>query len=419
MKKRLLVVSIDALFSSDIEKIRNMSAFGRMLDNSLLVNEVMPIYPALTYPCHTSIVTGCYPDKHGIYHNEVLEPHISNIHWNWDARNIKVKSLFHYLREAGVSTSSVFWPVSAHADVDYLVPEIWSRSYDKTQIDTIKEASSHNIDDILERHQDYLDFTSKEKLDIFATNCAVDIINEYQPEAMFFHLSLVDNYRHKFGCNGDQIMWALEKCNGWVQEVLDALKNKGVLEDTTLVLLGDHGHIAINKTISMNYLFQKQGLLTTDESGKVVDYKVYCHGAGLSAQIYVKDESEETMSKLHAIFDDLKANGYVMHVFDKETLARDWHVTGDFAYFLEANESYSFVTNITKNLIEDMPMPENITTRGKHGHLPTRENKTVFAIQGKKVVPGTRDSGCIVDVAPTILEALEIPYQGLDGKSKL
>src|SRR5690606_21604836 len=119
-----------------------------------------------------------------------------------------------------------------------------------------------NIDHIIDRHSEYVDFTSKEKLDIFAAKCALDIIEEYKPEAMFLHLSLVDHYRHKFGVKGEKINEALNFCNDLVLKIIRLLQNKGLYEDTTLVLLGDHGHLPVDKTVSLNRLFMEKGLLS-------------------------------------------------------------------------------------------------------------------------------------------------------------
>ena len=69
-QSKLLVFMIDALCESDITHMRTLKHFGWMLENGALVREMLPVYPSFTYPCHVSIMTGCYPDKHGIPHNE-------------------------------------------------------------------------------------------------------------------------------------------------------------------------------------------------------------------------------------------------------------------------------------------------------------------------------------------------------------
>lgn len=59
---KLLVFCIDALCASDIQIMRQMPHFGPLLRNGALVEKIAPVFPALTYSCHTSILTGTYVD---------------------------------------------------------------------------------------------------------------------------------------------------------------------------------------------------------------------------------------------------------------------------------------------------------------------------------------------------------------------
>ncbi len=41
------------------------------------------IYPALTYPSHVSMITGTYPERHHICHNEIVDPFSREMDWYW------------------------------------------------------------------------------------------------------------------------------------------------------------------------------------------------------------------------------------------------------------------------------------------------------------------------------------------------
>ena len=74
-RNKLIVMSIDALFDEDIPCIKELPNFNRLLKNSARVRGGMRgIYPALTYPSHVSMITGTYPDRHHICHNEIVDP---------------------------------------------------------------------------------------------------------------------------------------------------------------------------------------------------------------------------------------------------------------------------------------------------------------------------------------------------------
>ena len=55
---KLLVLSIDAMFSEDVDKLYKYPKIAPFLKRALISKDMAPIYPALTYPCHVSIVSG-------------------------------------------------------------------------------------------------------------------------------------------------------------------------------------------------------------------------------------------------------------------------------------------------------------------------------------------------------------------------
>ena len=104
---KLLVFCIDALCASDIAYMKTLPHFGRLLREGALVENIDPVFPALTYTCHTSILTGVYAGRHGILHNEVLR------------RGGQSSAPWHCM-----TVCSLSWPVSGAADYDMNMPMI-------------------------------------------------------------------------------------------------------------------------------------------------------------------------------------------------------------------------------------------------------------------------------------------------------
>ena len=71
---RTLVISIDALISADIERLKKLPNLGRIMKQASWAEDILCCYPTLTYPCHVTISTGCWPDRHGICNNEKFQP---------------------------------------------------------------------------------------------------------------------------------------------------------------------------------------------------------------------------------------------------------------------------------------------------------------------------------------------------------
>ena len=111
---KVLVFCIDALCASDVARMRRMPHFAQLLERGALVEKIEPVLPALTYTCHTSILTGTYAGRHGIVHNEKMTRggHL-DAPWYCMKSDVRGKTLLDIARENGLTTCSLSWPVSA------------------------------------------------------------------------------------------------------------------------------------------------------------------------------------------------------------------------------------------------------------------------------------------------------------------
>ena len=109
---KVIVISIDAMISDDIKEFEKLPNASKLLSSKKAIAEkIHCIYPTYTYPCHTTIMTGCYPDKHGIYHNDVFDPYSDKDEWFWYSSAIKMPTMIDAARKAGLTTASISWPV--------------------------------------------------------------------------------------------------------------------------------------------------------------------------------------------------------------------------------------------------------------------------------------------------------------------
>lgn len=92
-KKRVVVISVDALVFEDIEYLSTKPSFSYMLSRGSIVERIKSIYPSITYPCHTTMSTGCYPDKHGILNNTFDIP-MDNPPWIFDHKYVRCDDIF-------------------------------------------------------------------------------------------------------------------------------------------------------------------------------------------------------------------------------------------------------------------------------------------------------------------------------------
>src|SRR5262249_57289717 len=85
---------------------------------------VRGVLPTVTYPSHTTLMTGVWPVKHGILNNVTFDPADSDPSWYWYAEDIRVPTLWRAAGQAGYVTGNVSWPVTVGAPgIQFNVPE--------------------------------------------------------------------------------------------------------------------------------------------------------------------------------------------------------------------------------------------------------------------------------------------------------
>ena len=127
----VLMISIDGLRPADVIdaqkkglKLPHLTAFLKEATYSTGVKNVLP---TVTYPDHTTLITGVWPDKHGIGNNETFDPYGKNFGgWYWYASDIKVPTLWDAVHDKRGIVASLGWPVSVGTTaIDYNIPEYW------------------------------------------------------------------------------------------------------------------------------------------------------------------------------------------------------------------------------------------------------------------------------------------------------
>ena len=202
--EHVILISIDGLrpeFYRDASwpapNIQNMANEGASADF------VRGIFPSVTYPSHTTILTGALPDKHGIYYNAPFEPGGQTGRWYWETELITSPTLWDAAEAKGLVTANLLWPVSVGALVDFNIPEVWSldRNVDgskyamdfvepKSLVDEIQTEASGRLNE----NTFSMDWMAR---DVRTGFIAAHLIERYKPNFLTIHLVGVDHFSTK------------------------------------------------------------------------------------------------------------------------------------------------------------------------------------------------------------------------------
>lgn len=422
--KQFLIISADALISEDLEFASALPAFRYLLENGSRVSRLRSIYPTLTYPCHTTMLTGCLPDRHGVCNNEVQQPGVVSPPWLWYHDPVRVPDLMDVCKAAGYSTGSVSWPVTGnHPSIDYLVDEIWPypipadngeavAALRKTLLGagTSPQVLADCAEDLLSlrmrRHQPETAW--------FSTTVCARMIRNYQPEVLTLHIANIDAYRHESGVYGPHIEQALRETDQMLTVLFEALEDAGIREQTDIVLTADHGQMDIDRKVAVNVLFREAGLIRTDAEGAVTDWDAWCFYAGTSAQVRLRDPGDTRLREIvfRLLTDRLAAgdSGFSA-VYSEEDLKKD-RLAGNFSFVLETDGHTGFSPAWTGDYLRPLPGPA-----GSHGFHPDKGPRPPLLCCGPSFRTGVvLEDADLADGAPTWAKLLGVELPDADGR---
>ncbi len=430
-KRRILVFSVDALVTEDVEYLRTKPNFQKYLAGGAEAESIMTVYPSVTYPAHVTMTTGCWPDRTGVVSNYRFTTDSKDDTWQWDHSAVKVGDIFDAAKKGGYSTGAVFWPVTGnHPSIDFLINEYWLPHKDETLATGFaSQGSSPEMVDIVLKNSCELapsyaltgrkNFCIYPEIDNFLMACAVDVIERYAPEVMFVHNGNIDHQRHVTGVFSSVVRESLDLIDENIGQLGRALESRGLLDKTDFFLVSDHGQRQIVRTVKLNALLAEAGFIRTNEKGKVVDWKAYCFSNAMSSLVYLKDPSDKkTRAELLSFLEKLRDEGIYgfSKIFTKEE-AREAHLDGDFEFVLESDGYTSFSDSCRRPLVPPMDLSDFRFGRATHGYYPSAGPQPVFLAKGPHIVPGAKAGRHdVVDEAPTYAALLGVDLPDAAGK---
>lgn len=414
----VLMISIDGLRPLDVieadkrgfdvpnlRKIMAEGTYSTGVKNSL---------PTVTYPNHTTMITGVWPAKHGIANNGTFDPMNTNMGgWYWYSEDIKVPTLWDAVHKTGGKTASLGWPVSVGAaSIDYNVPEYW-RARNAEDLKLIRQLCSPGLLAAVEKKSGVTladTFGEDPKVDVAKAKFAAAVYALKKPKFYTIHLAAMDESEHLFGPGSAQAKSTLKTVDGAVGELVAAARKAE--PDLVVVIVSDHGFNALEHQVNLVSDFVEAGLAVRDpKTNKITSWDAMPWG-GASAAIVLRDPKDEAVkAKVKTLLDRLAAdpaNG-INHVADAAEIAR-MGGTPMATYWVDFKLGYSMggsTTHISAS-----------TQRGTHGWFPEHpEMRASFFAAG----PGVPKKGAIGeidqrDIAPTVAKIMHVGLPTADGK---
>jgi len=387
-KSTVILLSIDGFAHDYLEKYnpQHIINFGK----SGVSAKLLPVYPSKTFPNHLSIITGTYPQKHGIVHNSFYHPELNKL-YSLDAgkhnnRWLNAKPLWSHVQEQGLKSAVSFWPESEA--IGQGSSPIYNIPYNKKDSEKVR----------FEQLLSWLHLPAHKA-----------------PKFIVSYFSSVDEAGHHFGLNSVELHQAVIQFDNLFGNFLTRIEQE-LTEPVTIILLSDHGMVQINndQSIDLSMVFNSHLTTLIDEKSIRI--------APSSTQFYLYlDDNKLSKSQQKSIYKQLqtvqKQYSHLYDVYQQGHYPQHWHFESELAVIPD------IIINATLGSSFKRRKPSGRKIIATHGYdaIEQRQLMAIFMasgtniIQGREVLPFEN-----IHVAPLVTDLLGIaPLNKIDGKAEI
>ena len=255
----VVVISLDGFPAYALDNDRlPIPTLRRLMKGGAWARRMTTINPTVTWPNHTTLVTGVDARKHGVLFNGRLkrdavppkvEPWVEKEKW------VRARTVYDAAHEAGLTTAQVDWVAIYNAKtITWQFPE---EPDPNGPIE--REMESQGI----VTRQDIADFLHKSNpawRDEVWTEAAKDILRQHKPNLLLFHLLNLDSTHHAYGPMSTASYAAIAYADTRVAEILDTLEAAGLRDRSTVIVVSDHGFKNVKRDIRPNAVLKEADL---------------------------------------------------------------------------------------------------------------------------------------------------------------
>jgi len=389
-------------------KVPTLRSFMR---DGTYADGVVGVLPTVTHPSHTTLITGVWPAEHGIFNNVHFDPLLKNKdEWYWFAPDIKVPTLWQAASAAGITTASIFWPVTVNArGIDYLIPAYPVRTNEDRPL---LEAISRPIGYLEKLEQTIGPLYIIQPVaawDERLTQTAIALIQDKHPGFMTLHLVSLDSIEHATGPFSPQSNAAMEAIDSMIGRLVEA--ERAANPNAIVVVVSDHGFASVHMRVNLLIPFVEAGLITLaptkpNAAPAIADWKATLWNADGYAEVRFKDPNDkQTISQTFSLLARLGLDPqYGIARILVHAGVTEGGGDPDATFAIEMKSGFTIGESLTGNII--IPTPGT----GTHGYAPdVPEMQSAFFALGPGIA-AHRDVGAIDmrQIAPTIASFLGI-----------
>lgn len=251
-----ILISLDG-FRADFLKRGITPRLNAMIAEGVSPDYMLPSFPSVTFPNHYTLVTGLYPESHGVVGNTFWDTNIKAEFFYTDpSRSMQStwwsgEPLWVSAERQGIRSAIHMWPGS-EAHILGIEPSFLDK-YNGSEI------LSKKVDRILE----LLDKPGQEH-----ESAAIDSM---RPQLIAAYVPNVDADGHLYGPNSTEIRKTISEVDTMLDHLFNGLEERNLTSIVNVVVVSDHGMA----TTSTDRLIQLEDLIDPDKISHIDGWPLY------------------------------------------------------------------------------------------------------------------------------------------------
>ena len=227
-KPYVVMLSLDG-FRWDYADKASTPNLDRIAENGVKLTSLKPSFPTKTFPNHYTIVTGLYPDNHGIVANKFYDPDIDRHYKVSDRKAVRDGSFYGgepvwvTAEKQGMRSASYFW-IGSEADVNGIYPSYW-KTYDH-----------------------HFPFTQT----IDSVVYWLQLPEEQRPHLVLFYNPEPDGVGHQYGPDSKEVKDMIVLLDSLVGVAYDKITALPIADQVNFIIVSDHGMTEIQNKHVIN-----------------------------------------------------------------------------------------------------------------------------------------------------------------------
>ena len=312
-----------------------------------------PVFPSVTSTVQTSVLSGKYPNEHGIISNGLYDrDNYQVMFWEQSSKLVQTDRIWDVLKKKNpnLKTAVLFWQNTMFANSDFVITprpihlenggmDMWCYSKPPNYYEEI--SSKIGEFDLKSYWGPFASFKSTE----WISKSVEFTIEKNAPNLLFAYFPQLDYSSQKFGKNSPQVKYDLKKIDGIVDSIVKATEGMGIIDDTQFIVFSEYGFNDVNDGIPINRVLRDNGLLATRtiNNKEYIDFEfsqAFAMADHQVANIYLnKLENKNYVKK---ILEDAQGIDRVYDDKEKQDLKIDSYRSGDLIAISNRDKWFSY-----------------------------------------------------------------------------